>query len=453
MRAPGRPGTRRGVRARLVLSAAVPTAVALVVAAVAVAVVFAGGLSRDLDRQTQTESRSLVALCAGDELPGTLPLPLGSPLLAQVIAADGTVLAATPSASRLQPLSTGGRAGVRTDEQGAYAGTALRVRTEPAVLRGRPVSVVVAAPLGDVRRALHALRVVLLLVVPVLVAAVTALTWAVAGLALRPVERLRAATEELVASPLDPSTLPEVGGDDEVARLARTLGSLLGAVRTLVARQRSFVADAAHELRSPLASLTVQLDVARAHPGSVSVPELVADLAPEVARLERLVADLLSLARLEAADPGARERLDLRELAGAEGQPAPVVADRAALERAVTNLRDNAARHASTVRLTTSVVGRAAVLDVDDDGPGIAPADRARVLERWVRLDDARSRADDGVGGTGLGLAIVAETARAHGGDVQVLDSPLGGARLRLRLPVAPVAPAQDPAPPVDEGR
>ncbi len=436
---------QRGVRARLVLSAAVPTAVALVVVAVAVAVVFSWSLSRDLDRQTQAESRSLVALCAADGLPGTLPLPLGSALLAQVVGEDGRVVAATPSASPLQPLSTGGRAGVRTDEQGAYAGIALRVRTEPAVLRGRPVTVVVAAPLGDVRRALHALRLVLLLVVPVLVAAVTALTWRVAGLALRPVERLRAAAEVLVTSPLAPAALPEVGGDDEVARLANTLTSLLGAVRTLVGRQRSFVADAAHELRSPLASLTVQLDVARAHPGSVSVPELVADLAPEVARLERLVEDLLSLARLEAADPAARERLDLRELAGAEGQPAPVVADRAALERAVTNLRDNAVRHARTVRLTTSVLGGAAVLDVDDDGPGIALADRSRVLQRWVRLDDARSRPDGGTGGTGLGLAIVAETAHAHGGDVQVLDSPLGGARLRLRLPLAAPGPLHDP--------
>jgi len=427
---------RRGVRARLVLSAAVPLAAALVLVAVAVALVFSAGLVHDLDRQTGAEADVLVSLAATDQVPAVLPVPAGSPLLAQLVAPDGTVLAASPSASRLQPLSTGQGARTRTDEEGAYAGTPLRVRVQPAVLAGRPVSVVVAAPLGDVRRALSALRLVLLLVVPVLVAGVTALTWRVAGLALRPVERLRVAAAGLVGSPAAELTgLVAVAGHDEVARLAHTLQALLASVRALVGQQRSFVADAAHELRSPLSSLALQLDVARAHPELVTVGALVADLAPEVDRLRRLVEDLLALARLEAGDPARRELLDLREVAGATGQIAPVVADREAVRRLVGNLRDNAARHGRTVELTTSVVAGLAVLDVDDDGPGIAPADRLRVLDRWVRLDAARAQS---AGGSGLGLAIVRETARAHGGDVEVLDSPLGGARIRVRLPAAP---------------
>lgn len=424
------------MRARLVLSAAVPLAAALVVVAVAVALIFAAGLVHDLDRQTRVETDALVALVATDQVPATLPVPPGSPLLAQVVARDGTVLAATPSASRLQPLSTAGRARVGTDEQGAYAGTALRVRVQPAVLAGRPVSVVVAAPLADVRQALRALRLVLLLVVPVLVVLVTALIWRVAGLALRPVERLRVAAAQLARAPGGPvAELPTVGGQDEVGRLADTLQALLTDVRALVVQQRAFVADAAHELRSPLASLAVQLDVARAHPGSVTVTGLVAELGPEVDRLQRLVDALLALARLEAADPARRELLDLRELAGADGDPAPVLVNREALLRLVANLRDNAARHAGTVVLTTSVCDGDAVLDVDDDGPGIPAADRTRVLDRWVRLDDARTST---AGGSGLGLAIVRETARAHGGAVEVLDSPLGGARVRVRLPAPP---------------
>ncbi len=363
-----------------------------------------------------------------------LPLPSGSPLLAQVVAADGTVLAASPAASRVQPLSTATGDRVTTDEQGAYAATPLRVRLRSAVLDGRPVQVVVAAPLGEVRRALRALRLVLLVVVPVLVALGTWLTWVVAGFALRPVERLRAAAADLARSPGRDLTLPVPPGQDELARLGATLSGLLASVGALVAAQERFVADAAHELRSPLASLSVQLDVARAHPSSVSVDELVAELSPEVDRLQRLVADLLALARPGAADPARRVRLDLRQLAGAAGKPCPVLGDPAALQRLVANLRDNAARHGTRVEVRTCVLDGAAVLDVDDDGPGVPLEDRSRVLERWVRLDGARSSAD---GGSGLGLAIVAETARAHGGSVQVLDSPLGGARVRVRLPLA----------------
>lgn len=421
-----------GVRTRLTLSVTVPAALALVAVAVAVAVVFSAGLVRDLDRETRAVADTVAGLAAADQLPSTLPLPAGSSLAAQVLGSDGSVIAASPSASRVQPLATGSSSSVGTDEQGAYAGTPLRVRVQPAVLRGQPVTVVVAAPLRDVRRALQALRLVLLLVVPMLVAVVAWLSWRVAGAALRPVERLRTAAAALALDPESPGGLPDVRTDDEVGRLARTLAELLTAVRSLVAQQRSFVADAAHELRSPLASLAVQLDVARAHPATTSVPALVADLAPEVERLQRLVADLLVLARLESAGRAQGEPLDLREVAAADGEPAPVTGDRAALERMVANLRSNAQRHAASVRLTTSVRDGCVLLDVDDDGPGIPAGDRARVLDRWVRLDDARAR---DAGGTGLGLAIVRATARAHGGDVEVLDSPLGGTRVRVRLP------------------
>jgi signal transduction histidine kinase len=333
---------------------------------------------------------------------------------------------------------------VVTDEAGAYAGVPLRLRVRSTALDGRPVRVVVAAPLTDVRRALRALRLVLLLVVPLLLAGATAVLWWVTGRALRPVERLRAAAARLAADPARAPALPVAGGDDEVARLGHTLNDLLSALRQLVARQQGFVADAAHELRSPVASMRVQLDVARAHPGTVDLPALLLDLGQEVDRLSALTDDLLALARAEDRPRGPAHEVDLRLLAGAEGESAPVLGDPEALARLVDNLLTNAHRYGTEVRVTTGCDGGQAVLDVDDNGPGIAVADRDRVFDRWVRLDSSRARA---AGGAGLGLALVREIARAHGGDVRVQDSPLGGARLRVILPLSTqvhIRPAAD---------
>ncbi len=428
---------RRGLRARLVLSATVPLAVALVVATVAVAAVFAAGRVHDLDNQTRLAADTVGSLLATGQLPTTLPLPAGSPLLAQVLSEDGTVAAASPSASRVQPLvplERLARGSVVTDESVSYAGVPLRIRVQPATFDGRPVQIVVAAPLGDVRRALSALRLVLVVVVPVLVLATTWLVYVVAGLALRPVERLRGAAEAMAGDPAGvTAALPAPAGDDEIARLGRTLNTLLGSLRALVDQQQAFVADAAHELRSPLAGIRVQLDVAQAHPELVVLPDLLDELGQDVGRLGRLVDDLLALARMESGSRLSLVPVDLRALAGADGEPVEVDGDPAALRRLVDNLRSNAERHATQVRVTTFRSGDDAVLDVDDDGPGIAPADRERVFDRWVRLDASRTRAD---GGTGLGLALVREIARRHGGEVVVLDAPLGGARLRVRLPL-----------------
>jgi len=235
-----------------------------------------------------------------------------------------------------------------------------------------------------------------------------------------------------------------------VGRLARTLNSLLARMHDALKRERSFVADAAHELRSPLASLRVQLDVASSHPSLVRTDELAADLQADVDRLQHLADDLLLLARLESRAVPVREPVDLAGLApdstpasipastpdSAPGSPPVLVlGDRAALARLVGNLVDNAERVATQVRVSAHREQGLAVLDVDDDGPGIDPADRERVFDRWVRLDHARSRSD---GGAGLGLALARAVAVAHGGDLQVQDSPLGGARLRFTLPAAP---------------
>jgi signal transduction histidine kinase len=200
-------------------------------------------------------------------------------------------------------------------------------------------------------------------------------------------------------------------------------------------------------MRSPLAAIRTEVEVAQRAGLS---ERTLSDLLGETGRLERLVADLLLLAR---ADEGAtalqRTDVDLDDLLGEERQrlrnrpdltvtasiaPARVVGDRSALARVVRNLVDNAARHAAgRVHLASGTDGVDAWMEISDDGPGVPEADRSRVFERFVRLDDARAR---DAGGSGLGLAIVRQLVRAAGGHVRIDDAgPLPGARVRVDLP------------------
>jgi signal transduction histidine kinase len=202
-------------------------------------------------------------------------------------------------------------------------------------------------------------------------------------------------------------------------------------------RERQFVADVAHELRSPLASIYTQLEVALNEPDAATRFELLSGTLQDTQRLGGLVDDLLTLARMESDTNLAVETVDIGELADVTTADRLLVrGDRRALARAIDNLVANAHRHAkSRVVVSADRVPPASVeVRVDDDGPGVAAQDRQRVLERFVRLDDARARDD---GGSGLGLAIVRATALAHGGSIRIEDSELGGARFVLTLPAA----------------
>jgi signal transduction histidine kinase len=212
---------------------------------------------------------------------------------------------------------------------------------------------------------------------------------------------------------------------------------MLDRLDAAAARERQFVADVAHELRSPIAAMHTQLEVAGTHPDPVTRRELLAGTLEDTERLAALVDDLLVLARMESEARPDREPVDLADLAGLpDADPAVVLGDRAALTRAIDNLVGNANRHAgSRVMVTVEPTADGTIeLCVDDDGPGVPADQRSRVFERFVRLDDARARDD---GGTGLGLAIVRATAQAHGGTIRVEPSPLGGARFVLALPAA----------------
>jgi signal transduction histidine kinase len=312
--------------------------------------------------------------------------------------------------------------------------------------RGEEVTVYAGAPLGVERTALDTVRTSMLVGIPALLGVVGLVTWLVTRRALRPVEGIRREMAAITRSEDLSRRVPVPASRDEIGRLARTTNETLAALESSVERQRRFVADASHELRSPIASLRTQLEVGEAHPELLDVSGAVKDTI----RLQDLAADLLLLARLDAGERPLAHAVDLAglvtaELADRTGDRIRVRADelahvtvngsRGQLARVLRNLLDNAQRHArSRVRVTLREDGGEARLEVADDGPGVPEADRERIFERFVRLDDARSRDD---GGAGLGLAIARDVATRHGGSLTAGRAPEGGALFVLRLPVA----------------
>ncbi|QKW24313.1 HAMP domain-containing histidine kinase [Kitasatospora sp. NA04385] len=305
-----------------------------------------------------------------------------------------------------------------------------------------------SASLGPVAAAERIATAALAVALPLLVALVALVTWRVTGRALRPVEAIRSEVAEITGHDLH-RRVPVPGTGDEVSRLAVTVNSTLDRLEDAGQRQRRFIADASHELRSPIAVLRTQLEVALAHPDPELWPELLADALQDTVRLQDLAADLLLLARLDAADPVATELLDLDVLFAdvLDARPADrvpvraeladgarVLGNRTWLTRMLTNLVDNAQRYADRrIEVQLAVEDDEVVLEVRDDGPGIPEPDRERVFERFTRLDDARSRE---LGGAGLGLAIARDLAEHHGGTLAAAEHPYG-ARLVARLPSA----------------
>jgi signal transduction histidine kinase len=247
--------------------------------------------------------------------------------------------------------------------------------------------------------------------------------------------------------------VPRPKADDEIGRLAATMNRMLERLESARNSQRRFVSDASHELRSPITTIRQHAEVALAHPEHVTAAELAEVVLAEQQRMQRLVEDLLLLARVDEHVPLTRAAVDLDDLAFEEGHrlrsatskrvdtsgvnAVRVQGDADALRRMLRNVAENAVRHASSrVDVTLVERGEEVVLTIDDDGPGIPATERARVLQRFVRLDDARSRDE---GGSGLGFSIVDEVVRAHGGSMSIEQSPLGGARIVITLPVQAV--------------
>jgi signal transduction histidine kinase len=330
---------------------------------------------------------------------------------------------------------------------------------------GGTYTVLVGQALGPVAANIREAGALLLLGSPLLLLVVGGATFWFVGRSLRPVEAIRREVTGITASQLH-ARVPVPEARDEVARLAETMNAMLDRLEAAANAQRRFVADAGHELRSPLATVQAGLELLRARSLPEQATVTVEMLQAEAVRLDRLVGGLVLLAR--ADENGLRPRLadvDLDDLVGAErsrlaGQhpdlvrsvhiePVRVRGDAHQLAQVLRNLTDNAARHAtSTVRLrvTSDPTAGCAVVEVSDDGPGVPAADRGRIFERFVRLDDSRQRAS---GGTGLGLAIVGEVVAAHGGTVTVTDAAGGGAVFQVRLPLGGhgAAPGQSQPP------
>ena len=314
-----------------------------------------------------------------------------------------------------------------------------------------PVTLVAATPLDDVQAGLTELTRALAVAIPVLVALIAAMAWVLVGRALRPVHAITDQADRITAANLH-ERVPMPGGDDEITHLARTMNAMLGRIEASTARQRRFVSDASHELRSPVAAIRTEMEVALLHPDRADWPVVARNVLAEDERLERIVTDLVLLARLDE-DPGRARptvEVDLDELVRAEAararrlpvdltgvRPAKVPGRPEELARLVGHLLDNAARHGHH-QVAVAVVpdGRHVVLTVDDDGAGIPPARRAEVFARFGRLEEARAR---DTGGAGLGLAVVRRIVQAHGGQVHVDEAPLGGARFVVELPAVPV--------------
>ncbi|MEU1041630.1 HAMP domain-containing sensor histidine kinase [Streptomyces sp. NPDC005551] len=459
------------VRAKATLGATLVVAIALVAAGTAVLLSLRSNLIVQAGTQAERAAREVAADLSAGTPYDELSLDDDQPV--QVVDESGRLVAASEHLERISGTGVGavrpeppaagedddhggGRHGDDPLEPGeigdevSHSDGSATIDGDTADYRFAAVEVSVrdkgdltvyaGRPLSTEQSAVGTALTVMLIGFPLLLGVVAGVTWLVTRRALRPVEGIRREMAAITASEDLARRVPVPATHDEVARLARTTNETLAALETSVERQRRFVADASHELRSPIASLRTQLEVGAAHPGLLDVEGAVEDTV----RLQRLAADLLLLARLDAGEGPGRARFDLGALVReetaertgvtADAEAVEVTGSRGQLARVLANLLDNARRHArDRVAVTLRREGGWAVLGVEDDGAGVPEEERERIFERFVRLDDARSRDD---GGAGLGLAIARDVALRHGGTLTVRAAPGGGALFELRLPV-----------------
>jgi signal transduction histidine kinase len=447
---------RLSIRARLLLIGLAGLAGALLIGGLLLYAVLTASLGRSIEGTARASAQQVALLVDSGRMPD--PVPVSGSQVVQVLEAQGRVVTGSVTADRLTSLVTPDElrralAGEQVIVPGSRSGLSgrLQVVAVPAgaaVPTGREYSVVAAAPTGDVEQSARTLRALLLWIFPLLLAVLAVIAWRVIGAALAPVEALRQGAERIDESSSESERLPVPPTRDEVSALATTLNAMLDRITAARRKQRAFIADAAHELRSPLASLRTQLEVAeRLGEGG----DLPAELLADVDRLTVLVDDLLILARADDAaatrtssaidvtallsDVAGRyagARVPVHTAPGLAGRRLQTRAPRGELTRALTNLVDNAVRHARTaVVLDATAVGHQVEVTVTDDGHGISAEDRDRVFDRFTRLDEARDRDS---GGSGLGLPITRALLRRSGGDVRLEDA-APGLRVVVRLP------------------
>jgi signal transduction histidine kinase len=436
----------RSVRVRTTAGAVAVVGVALVLGAVTLVLVVRSTLIGNVRAAGELRAQEIAAvLASGDGVPS---LAVGQPdeELIQVLDGDGRVVAASTNVARRPAVARpapGASVTVRTPvDEDVFLAVAARADTP-----GGSRTVVVARELTDALESTGVLVELLALGVPLLLLVVGVTTWLVVGRALAPVAAIGSEVDAIGAAELH-RRVPVPASGDEIAGLARTMNRMLARLQDAQASQRRFVSDASHELRTPTASIRQHAEVALAHPDRPTVAGLAEPVHAEALRLQRLIDDLLLLARADEAGLALRRvPVDVDDLVLAEAErlrptlrvdirgvsAGRVLGDPAGLRRVLRNLADNAARHAaSAVAFGIATADGSVTVTVDDDGPGIPADDRERVLDRFVRLADARERDE---GGSGLGLAIVSELVAAHDGSVAIADAALGGARVVVTLP------------------
>jgi signal transduction histidine kinase len=451
---------RQSLRARLTLLATALFTIAVVTGVVLVLVLQRKALVHVLDASARKTGVDIAQQIKNGKQSTTVVPTTGGVLEVQVVDAGNHVVAASPGADRFVPVLDRAkvvkvRAGDTLDIESPFSDARLRVLGTTA----GPSTVLVVTDLKQIDDSLRLLSRAALIGGPLAVLLMGVATYIVVALTLRSVGALRHGAAEITAAGLADQRLPEPDADDEIRRLAVTLNAMLDRIDTATKRQRTFVGDAAHELRSPLASLRVQLEVAQRLGPAEDLPTLVDEVLVDVERIDRLVEDLLTLARqdeagatVRRAEPVAFDKLISTVAAGylharvpvttTKMTPAVVRGDADGLRRVAINLIDNAVRHARSevwVEVDTgTLAGRATVtLRVTDDGPGIPAAERERVFDRFYRLAASRARES---GGTGLGLPIVRDLVRAHGGTVRLTDRPGDGTGLQVTVILPGVA-------------
>jgi signal transduction histidine kinase len=446
------------VRIRLAVLSLLVVAAGLAVGGVVVVELVRHNLTSNVEGQALQRARDTVGLLRTGQVPGALPGGSEDQTVVQVVDPDGRVLAtnlpiASPSGIAAAPLlnqrPSGGPLTVTLDhpllgDGGDYVVVGLNTRYE-----GQPVVVYAASSLEPVSEAVQATALGLAITVPLLLLVVGGTSWVLVGNALRPVEALRKEVADITASDLD-RRVPEPAIQDEIGRLAGTMNQMLARLQTAHERQRRFVGDAAHELRSPVANILAQLEVGLAHRRDTDWVRLAQSLHRDGVRLDQLSEQLLVLSRVDADSAGhPLQEVDLDELVLTEVEAlrargkvkvelpqfsaARLTARPDDLRAVVRNLLDNAEAHASqTVTVQLRTTPDAVELVIADDGAGIPAEYRERVFERFYRMDSARDRQS---GGAGLGLAIVRDVVLGHGGTTWVAD-PAEGAEFHVRLPI-----------------
>ncbi|WP_029260719.1 MULTISPECIES: sensor histidine kinase [unclassified Microbacterium] len=431
----------RSVRGRTTLGATVVVAVALLIGAFSFYGVLSASIHDSTERAAEQRLSELAERAGG---PGGKGVDALDDEILQILGPDGSVRAASEEAR--DKLGSTPLPADDDPQTTTVDGDTVVVVSEDI---DGDQTLVLAVSMDDDAETLATVATLLAVAVPLLLLLVAVTTWLVVGRALRPVERIREEVDGITAERLHQRVpVPETA--DEIAALATTMNGMLDRLDAAATAQRRFVSDASHELRSPLATIRQHAELAQAHPDVTSIGELAEVVSEEGLRLQGIVESLLLLARLDEGASTLDEAVDLDDIAlsevrrlraagldvdGSGVQAARVHADPRLLGQLVRNLADNAVRH-SRGRIAIGVIpsdGHVFVT-VEDDGTGVPAEERERIFERFVRLDEARSR---DAGGSGLGLAIARGIATRSRGTLTVDDSRWGGARFVLTLPLS----------------